>query len=74
MGVVTRLIYIEVEDFSTQSRMATNLVRGEMTATLRVVEIKDGKAKVAFEENNVHAVFPKKSPEEGVVNMEPMVA
>jgi hypothetical protein len=74
MGVVTRLIYIEVEDFSTQSRMATNLVRGEMTATMRVVEINNGKARVAFEENNVHAVFPPKSPQEGVVNMEPMVA
>lgn len=74
MGVVTRLIYIEVEDFSTQSRMATNLVRGEMTATIRVIEIKDKKAKVAFEENGVHAVFPPKSPQEGVVNMEPMVA
>ena len=74
MGVVTRLIYIEIEDFSTQSRMATNLVRGEMTATIRVIEIANGKAKVAFEENNVHAIFPPKSPEEGVVNMEPMVA
>jgi hypothetical protein len=74
MGVVTRLIYIEVEDFSTQSRMATNLVRGEMTATMRVVEVANGKAKVAYEENNVHAVFPPKSPQEGVVNMEPMVA
>lgn len=74
MGVVTRLIYIEIEDFSTRSRMATNLVRGEMTATLRVIEVNNGKAKVAFEENNVHAVFPKKSPEEGVVNMDPIVA
>ncbi len=74
MGVVTRLIYVEIEDFSTQSRMATNLVRGEMTATMRVVEINNGKAKLAFEENNVHAVFPPKSPQEGVVNMEQMVA
>jgi hypothetical protein len=54
--------------------MATNLVRGEMTATMRVVEIVDGKAKVAFEENDIRAVFPPKSPEEGVVNMEPTVA
>ena len=74
MGVVTRLIYIEIEDFSTQSRLATNLVRGEMTATLRVVEVTNGKAKVAFEENNVHAIFPPKSPEEGVVNLEQAVA
>jgi hypothetical protein len=74
MGVVTRLIYIEIEDFSTRSRLATNLVRGEMTATMRVIEVKNGKAKIAFEENNVHAIFPKKSPEEGVVNMEPLVA
>jgi len=71
MGEVTRLIYIEVEDFTTQSRMATNLMRGEMTATMRVVEITpDHKAHVAFEENNIHAIFPKKSPEEGVLNLE----
>lgn len=74
MGVVSRLIYIEIEDFTTQSRMATNLVRGEMTATMRVIEIANGKAKVAYEENNVHAVFPPKSPQEGVINMEAMVA
>src|SRR5689334_7361211 len=39
MGVVTRLIYIEIEDFLTRSRLATNLVRGEMTATMRVIEV-----------------------------------
>lgn len=65
---VTRLIYIEMEDFATRSDMAVDLFRGTAKATVRVVEVNDGVAKVTFERANVEAVFPKKGPREGVPN------
>ena len=63
---VTRLIYIEIEQFQTRSDNAVDLYRGTMVGTLRVVEVTDGKAKVAYEENDVRVDFPKKAREEGV--------
>jgi hypothetical protein len=65
---VTRLLYLEVEEFSTRSAMAASLFRGSITGTMRIVEINDGQAKVVYEENNISAIFPPKSPEEGVLN------
>jgi hypothetical protein len=63
---VSRLLYVEVEDFSTRAAASLDLYRGTLTGTLKVIEIKDGKAKVAYEEPNIRAVYPPKSPEEGV--------
>jgi hypothetical protein len=66
---VSRLVYVEVEDFSTRSLMAASLFRGSITGTLRIIEISpDGKARIAYEENNISSIFPPKSPEEGVLN------
>ena len=65
---VSRLIYIEIEDFQTRPSDSLELYRGSITATLKVLEIKDGKAKLAYEEENIHDVYPPKSPEEGVPN------
>ncbi len=63
---VSRLIYVEVEDFATRPDGGVELFRGDASVTLRVVEIaKDGTAKVAYEENDVSATFPPKSPKEG---------
>ena len=63
---VSRLIYIEVEDFATRPDGGVELFRGDANVTLRVVEVSpDGKAKVAYEENEVRATFPPKSPKEG---------
>jgi hypothetical protein len=61
----SRLIYIEIEHFATRSDMALEMYRGSATATLRIVEITDGTARVAYEENNVSAVFPKNARPEG---------
>jgi hypothetical protein len=67
---VSRLIYVEVDDFDTRSDRTVELFRGTAKATVRVIEIAhDGTAKVAFEKSNVTASFPPKSPPEGVVNL-----
>jgi hypothetical protein len=63
---VSRLIYLEIEQFQTRSDSAVELYRGTMIGTLRVVEVTDGVAKVAYEENDVRVDFPKKAREEGV--------
>lgn len=65
---ITRLIVIEYENFGTRSAASMELFRGSATVTLRVVEVQDGKATIAFEENSIQAVFPRKSPEEGVLS------
>ena len=65
---VSRLIYIEVEYFQTRPSDSLELFRGSISATLKVLEIRDGKATVAYEESNIRDVYPPKSPEEGVPN------
>src|SRR3954452_19673539 len=62
---VSRLLYVEVDDFSTRAAASLDLYRGSLSGTLKVIEIKDGKAKVAYEEPNIRAIYPPKSPEEG---------
>lgn len=63
---VTRLIYVELEEFATRPDGGVELFRGDANATVRVVEVSpDGSAKVAYEENEVRATFPPKSPKEG---------
>lgn len=67
---VQRLIYVELEDFATRADASIQLFRGSAVATVRVIEVSpDGKGSVAFEQNNVGAVFPPKSPPEGVANV-----
>jgi hypothetical protein len=62
---VNRLIYLEVEDFSTQSEEVPELFRGHLSALLRVIEVApDGTAKVAFQDR-VQAVWPEGGPSEG---------
>jgi hypothetical protein len=67
IGGITRLIYVEVEDFATRPDGGVELFRGDAKCTLRVVEIDPANhtAKVAYEENDVTASFPPKSPKEG---------
>jgi hypothetical protein len=65
---LTRLIYVEIEGFSTRPAPGVELFRGSMVGSLKVLEIKDGKARSVYEESDVHASFPRKSPEEGTPN------
>jgi hypothetical protein len=67
LGGLTRLIFIEVEEFRTRSEASLDLYRGSVSATVKVVEIyPDGTARIAFEENSVRSVFPEKSHPEGI--------
>jgi hypothetical protein len=65
---VDRLIYVEVNDFSTKSEASDLLSRGTLSGNVEVVEIKDGKAKLAYHEDNIEVIFPKDSPKEGIPN------
>ena len=65
---VSRLIYVELEDFATRADASVQLFRGTASASVRVIEIKDHKATVAFEQNHVIAAFPRKGPPDGVPN------
>lgn len=62
---LTRLIYIDVDDFSTQPQQTIELYRGFMQAKVSVVEIKDGKATVTFTSDPIKVIDPPGTPEEG---------
>lgn len=64
----SRVIYIEVEAFSTRGAAATQMYRGSATASMKVIEVADKKGRIVFEEEKLHAIFPKKSPQDGIVN------
>jgi hypothetical protein len=66
---VQRLIYIEVNDFSTRSTASTQLFRGSISGGMKVIEISpDGKTKEAFNDPDVRAEFPKTGPKDGSPN------
>ena len=59
-----RVIYVELEDFSAHSARSILLLKGEAKATLRVVEVDEGRrAKVVFDEPGLTANFPHNAPE-----------
>jgi hypothetical protein len=64
---VTRLIYVEIQEFRTRSEDAVELFHGEMSANVKILEIKNGQAKVGYEEDGLRVIFPKKSPPEGAL-------
>ena len=62
---VSRLIYVEISDFRTRSTQAVELFHGSMDATVKIIEIDpQGHAKIGYQEE-LHAIFPKKSQPEG---------
>jgi hypothetical protein len=64
---VSRMIYIEVQNFRTRSSSELELFRGEATVSLKVIEIDNsGATKTAFSEDNIQAVFPTWAPADGV--------
>ena len=66
---VTRVIYIELQSFQTRSEASVDLFRGSANALIKVLEVKDGKSKVAYESRDLRAIFPPKSFEEGVADL-----
>jgi hypothetical protein len=64
---VTKLIFVEIGDFSTRSGTAVQLFRGGMTANLKVLDVKPGASTVVYEKQHIQVNFPPKSPE-GVID------
>lgn len=69
LGGITRLIYVEIQEFQTRSDASLELYKGKMSASMKIVEINNGKARVAFEENDLRCTFPPKIPSEGVMGL-----
>ncbi|HLL90730.1 MAG TPA: hypothetical protein VK324_15620 [Tepidisphaeraceae bacterium] len=68
---VTRLVYVEVDQFQTRADNAVSLFRGTMVGTVRVVarDPNTAETKVVYEENDVTAHFPPKGPAEGTLDL-----
>jgi hypothetical protein len=66
---VTRLIYIEVLGFATRPEDSVELLRGTVSANLKVLDVKSDFAKVVYEEENIKVAYPAKAPEEGLPNL-----
>jgi hypothetical protein len=64
----SRVIYVEVSSFQTRSDASVDLYRGSLNAIVKVLEIKDGKVTTGYEDRDVKAIFPPKTPDEGVVD------
>lgn len=67
---LSRLIYIEIDQFQTHPTDSPDLSRGSITATIQVVEVDHGHAKVAYTERNVNVVSPKNCPPEGLPDLD----
>src|SRR5205823_9898668 len=55
---VSRLIYVEIEQFATRSDLAVDLYRGTAEASVRVIEIAEKHATVGYTENGIKTAFP----------------
>lgn len=62
---VSRLIYIEIEHLSTRTAYTIALYRGTARASLKVVEISNGQAIVAYEKGDIEVTFPRHVTEDG---------
>ena len=65
---VSRLVYVEIDSFSLNPADVLELFRGEVAGRVRVVEVANGTAKVAFTDQ-VSAFFPEKGSEHGTPNL-----
>lgn len=68
MSGITRMIYVEIGDFTTRSDTAVQLMRGSIMTNVKVVEISGGKATIAYQANNLQNYFPPKQ-KEGVIDV-----
>ncbi len=66
---VSRLIYIEIENFATRSDLSTDLYRGTAAASVKVVEVSGAVGKDSFGESGIKIAFPPKAPREGIPNV-----
>jgi hypothetical protein len=66
----TRLVYVEVVSFSIHPSESPDLSRGQAMANVKVIEVSDGKAKPAYEMDDVSGVYPSDAPPEGLPNLD----
>lgn len=67
---VDRLIYVQVNDFTTRADGTITMYLGKIDVTLQVVEIDNAKkyATVAYSDPNIRIKFPRKAPDEGLLS------
>ncbi len=65
---VSRVIYIEVENFQTRADASVDLFRGSISGRMKVMRVDHGKATIALSEDDLHNLFPPKGPDEGALN------
>ncbi len=66
---VERLIYLQVNAFSTQAEGMVMMYLGTADVTMQVIEIDpSGKATVAYTDPNIRVKFPRSAPAEGELN------
>lgn len=65
---VERLIYIEIQGLSTRAAASIQMYRGNLVTTVQVIEVNGDTAVVGFEKSDVRAIYPPKSPPDGVLN------
>lgn len=62
---VSRLIYVEVDELATRSDTSNELFRGTARGSVKVVEVINGVAAIAYEERDINVAFPPRGPKEG---------
>jgi hypothetical protein len=65
----TRLIYVEVQSLSLHPGESEDLWRGQVVASLKVVDSESRTPKVVFATENVVGSYPPKAPPEGLPNL-----
>ncbi|HEX8522883.1 MAG TPA: hypothetical protein VF669_11540 [Tepidisphaeraceae bacterium] len=66
---VSRLVYIEIENFATRSDLSVDLFRGTASASIKVLEITGQQANTGYNESGIKVAFPPKAPREGIPNV-----
>jgi hypothetical protein len=70
---VERLICVEIYGMQTRAEASLDLYRGSIVGSVQVVEVSNGKATVAYQDNEIRAFFPKNAPAEGILNASDIV-
>jgi hypothetical protein len=68
---ITRLIYVEISNLSMHPGDAVDLVRGDISANVKVYEVDNGKAIKGYDEHGLNVVYPDKCPPDGVPGLDP---
>lgn len=70
---VSRLIYVEIDDFQTHPHGTPELSRGTMSATVSVVEVTNGKGKLVYNRRGIMVISPRGCPPEGLPELDDAV-